>query len=252
MKKWFSIQQVTIIVLFTWITGCLMGVVAMKLATFGQATPPPGTPLVQCPATYTATMPVPTSLVMPQASSTLPAPTFASPPPLSTATATSTPPALLPTSTEPDPLTPPPPTLPRAITPTPEPSTPITLTLTAEEVTSLAQQEAAQAGPDQVTVRDPIITITEQEMQLTGQVTNLGIFSNGDLQVVGVPFIEDGELRFQVTRATVNKIPLPKSLFPEIESVVNRVLARSLSGVDAQEVSLSQGAITLTLLPWPP
>jgi hypothetical protein len=250
MKKGFSIQQVTIIVLFTLTLGCLMGVVAMKIAAIGQPDAAGGLSVVQCPPTHTPTMPAPTSTVTPEPSLTLPVATLVAA--LPDPTATLSPTTLLPTPV--DPVTPPPslPPLPQARTATPMLSAPITLTLTAEQVTSLAQEEAAQAGPGQVTIRDPVVNITEQNLELTGQVTNLGFFSNGDLKVVGVPVVEGEELRFRVTRASVNNIGLPQGLFPDIEDVVNRVLARSLLGYDAQEVALSQGFITLIVLPWSP
>jgi hypothetical protein len=250
MKKGFSIQQVTIIVLFTLTFGCLMGVVAMKIAAIGQPDAAEGAPVAQCPATHTPTMPAPTFTVTPEPTSTLPVatPVAALPDP----TATLSPTALLPTPVEPTASPADLPPLPQARTATPASSSPITLTLTAEQVTSLAQEEAAQADPGQVTIRDPVVNITEQNLELTGQVTNLGFLGSGNLKVVGVPVVEDDELRFRVTRASVNGIGLPQSLLPDIEDAVNRVLARSLLGYDAQEVALSQGLITLTVLPWSP
>jgi hypothetical protein len=244
MNARFSLQQVIIVSLFAFIVGCVAGAIVVGVASVGPPSVAENTLAAEHTPTHSPTILEPTSVVLNEPPSNTP---------FNTPTVTIlVEPTARPTSTSTlkhsDHATP---TLPKAKTATPTLSTSVTITVTAEEATSLAQEEANQAGPDELAIQDPVVSITEQYLELTGRVVNLGLFGSGELRVIGVPVVEDGELHLRLMTATVNNVDLPRSLFPGIESTVDRVLARSLFGYDAQEVVLGDGLMTLVVLPWP-
>lgn len=247
MNTRFSLQQVIVVSLFTFIVGCIAGAIVMGIAMMRSPYVVKATVAAEYTPTHSPTVLEPTPAVLDEPPTSTPSNTPAvttSIEPTIQLTFTSTREhSTTATSTLPP--------LPKARTATPTLSTPVTITVTDEEATSLAQEEADQAGPDELAIQDPVVSITEQYLELTGRAVNLGLFGSGDLRVVGVPVVEDEELRFRVMTATVNNVDLPRSLFPDIESTVDRVLARSLFGYDARDVILGDGVMTLVVFPWP-
>jgi hypothetical protein len=162
-------------------------------------------------------------------------------------TPTLTPGALIHSTVTPTPLT-------GEMTATPVPSSSVTITVTAEQVAALIQERAESSeiadddGPE-LTMRDPVVHITDEYVELTGKAGSPG-FGDIDFHVVGVPLVEDGELHFHVTAATVNGIPLPKNMVLEMGNGLGQMLSQALSGgCEVQEVILSDGLITLVTLP---
>lgn len=132
---------------------------------------------------------------------------------------------------------------------------PVPITVTAVNMASLLKEQAQSGevadddGPGELTMRDPVVTITDEYVELSGKAGSPG-FGDLDIHVVCVPVVEDGELHFHVTAATVNGIPLPENMILQIESGLDQMLSQSLSGgCEVQEVIMSDGLITLVTLP---
>lgn len=97
-------------------------------------------------------------------------------------------------------------------------------------------------------MRDFDINVTDEYIELIGQASSSS-FGDIDFHVVGVPMVEDGELNFHVTAATVNGIPLPRNMIPQMEGGFDQMLLQSLSGgYEVQEVILGDELITLVTL----
>jgi len=137
-----------------------------------------------------------------------------------------------------------------AATPVPPPS-PVTITMTEEELTALVIEGLENAGEDAtggLTIFDPVVTITNQQIELDAVTTTL----LGDMNVylATVPVVENGELSFHVTEATVSGISLPDRVISQIEGELDQMLSHWVSGEsDIQEVILSDGQITMVVLP---
>lgn len=132
----------------------------------------------------------------------------------------------------------------REMTATPVPSSPVTITVTAEQVAVL-MQEGAESNSPVLTMRDPVVQITDEYVALTGKVSRPG-FGALDLYLVCVPVVEDGELHFQVTAATIEGRSAPRNIILEAQNGLDQLLSQSLSGgYEIEEVILSDGLITL-------
>jgi len=83
--------------------------------------------------------------------------------------------------------------------------------------------------PSGLTMRDFDINVTDEYIELIGQASSSS-FGDIDFHVVGVPMVEDGELNFHVTAATVNGIPLPRNMISQMEGGFDQMLLQSLSG----------------------
>jgi uncharacterized protein YpmS len=134
----------------------------------------------------------------------------------------------------------------------PEPSPFVTITMTAEQMTALIQENVVgreiTGGGFELTIHDPAVYITDEYVELTGKASSPGL-GDLDFRIAGVPVAEDGALRFLVTCVTVGGFPLPADMIAQIESGLDQaVLSQSLpAGYEVREVILSDGLITLVV-----
>ena len=134
----------------------------------------------------------------------------------------------------------------------PEPSPFVTITMTAEQMTALIQENVAgreiTGGGFELTIHDPAVYITDEYVELTGKASSPGL-GDLDFRIAGVPVAEDGALRFRVTGVTVGGFPLPANMIAQIESGLDQaVLSQSLpAGYEVREVILSDGLMTLVV-----
>jgi len=131
---------------------------------------------------------------------------------------------------------------------TPGPPSPVTITMTQEELTSLVKEWAESADTGEFPIYDPVVYITEEHIELTA-VTS-GPLGDMDVLLVGVPAVENGDVHLRVTSATVGGIPLPRQVTSQIERELDDTLSEWLSGgAEVQEVILGEGQITVMVLP---
>ena len=142
----------------------------------------------------------------------------------------------------------------KEMTPTPVSSSPVTITMTEEELTALVKEGMESAEGDAgdatggLTIFDPVVTITNKQIELDAVTT--GLLGDMDLYLATVPVVEDGELHFHVTAATVSGISLPQNVTAQIEGELDQMLSQWLSGgSEIQGVTLSDGQISVVLLP---
>jgi len=137
---------------------------------------------------------------------------------------------------------------------TPVSSSPVTITMTEEEMTALVKEGLESAEGDAsdatggLTILDPVVTITNKQIELDAVTTTL--LGDMDLHLATVPVVENGELHFHVTAATVRGISLPENVISQIEGELDQMLSQWLSGgSEVQEVTLSDGQMSVVLLP---
>ena len=131
---------------------------------------------------------------------------------------------------------------------TPGPPSPVTITMTQEELTSLVKEWAESADTSELPIYDPVVYITEEHIELTA-VTS-GPLGDMDVLLIGVPAVESGEVHLRVTSATVGGIPLPRQVTSQIERELDDTLSEWLSGgAEVQELTLGEGQITVVVLP---
>jgi hypothetical protein len=142
------------------------------------------------------------------------------------------------------------PPLPKAVTATPVPLPSTTITITEVYATQLARNAASKSSPGELTIQNPTVNITSQYLEFTGRGVNLDLIGDGDIRIVGTPMVQDSKVHIEITQATINKFPLPSALFPQIEEMVDNALAQALINYDAKEITMEEGVLTLTVVPW--
>jgi len=122
----------------------------------------------------------------------------------------------------------------REMTATPVPPSPVTITMTEEDLTSLVKEGLESAEGDAgsatggLTIFDPVVTITNKQIELHAVTT--GLLGDMDLYLATVPVVENGELHFHVTAATVSGISLPQNVVSQIEGELGQMLSQWPSG----------------------
>ena len=123
--------------------------------------------------------------------------------------------------------------------------------MTEEELTALIKEGLESVDEDAtggVTILDPVVTITNEQIELDAVTPTL--LGEMDLFLATVPVVENGELSFLVTAATVSGISLPQNAISQIEGYLDQMLSQWVSdGSEIQAVTLSDGQITMVVLP---
>ena len=139
----------------------------------------------------------------------------------------------------------------KELTATPVLPSPITIRMTEEELTALIKEGLESVDEDAtggVTILDPVVTITNEQIELDAVTPTL--LGEMDLFLATVPVVENGELSFLVTAATVSGISLPQNAISQIEGYLDQMLSQWVSGgSEIQAVTLSKGQISVVLLP---
>jgi hypothetical protein len=123
-----------------------------------------------------------------------------------------------------------------------EPQQPGALTISDAQATELAEQALAsntQALPIQVS--KPSVTFTPDAVTLSAEVQDSGT----QLEVAGVPEVQDGQVRFRLTSLKLGGFEVP-FYRNEVEDTINNLFEQMLAGQRVQSVQLGNGTLTVT------
>jgi uncharacterized protein YpmS len=124
-------------------------------------------------------------------------------------------------------------------------STPVTLTFTEADITSMLDQQLKQM-PTQI-LTNPQVHLQNQMVELTGHV-NQGMIS-GDVDVKFQVLIdENGQPKIKLVSANLGSIPIPSSMVNPIISSIDLSKLTDSSGVHykIQSLDISNGKLTVT------
>lgn len=114
------------------------------------------------------------------------------------------------------------------------------LRVTNEEITSLVVTELTETG--QLPVSNPQIWFTAGQMYLSGQVRAFGVL-NLDSFIVATVFVENGQMRMEVTEAQMGPFDFPATLLESITDTMNETLAdiTTASNIELTRVEILEG-----------
>ena len=136
------------------------------------------------------------------------------------------------------------PPLPKAMTATSPGFVTETLVLTEEEINSIVASYSNAGYP--VTLQD--VQITTQQVQVNGALN----YENyqGDLEVSGVPYVQNRQLRIQLDDIALDGQSLPQFLYPTVEDQIDIFFEELTSGYFIQSVELQDGRMVMMVVPW--
>ncbi len=137
--------------------------------------------------------------------------------------------------------------LPRAMTATPQPKTPEQMVFTDSSATQLLKEQIAQSQSEVPILVDSVVFAPEQ-VTMSGDIDYMGV--QGRVQLSGKPIVAENRLRVQLTSLRLDGEDLPDLLYPSVEAEINAYFDEVLQGYDVLGVTLAQGQMTVTLLPW--
>lgn len=124
-------------------------------------------------------------------------------------------------------------------------STPISITLSDQELTSLLVKNQVLAGNENFTLANPSAVILPDGIHLSAELTKP---LNAKLTVIGKPAIQDGKFIFSLSDTKIGKINVPKFLNNGLEQLVNRLVTNRLndSNIIYDNAIIGSHVITLT------
>lgn len=137
------------------------------------------------------------------------------------------------------------PPLPRAMTATPVISESQSIVLGDDEVTESAREFMANSDS---LMRVAEVSFSESGIRLNGEIDAMGY--QGPLDIEGVPYVEDRQIRFRVTGMQLDGEVLPQFMYPLVEAEMNAVFDELTFGYDVQTVEVKQGEMLITLQAW--
>lgn len=136
------------------------------------------------------------------------------------------------------------PPLPQAMTATPRPR--------ETEVYVLTEAELNRAAQEQSTVVTPLIVegvdIQATQMQVRGTIDYLGY--QGQIDLYGAPYVENGGLKFRLSSITLDGQTLPPAIYPIVEEQIDMMFSQLMTGYDVTSVELAEDQITVAVIPW--
>lgn len=136
------------------------------------------------------------------------------------------------------------PPLPKAMTATPSTPEGQVLIITEDEINSIVSGVSGAGNP--LVVRE--VRITSQQVQMSGEISYSGY--QGNLEIVGTPYVQNHRLGFQLASVAFDGQRLPEFLYPTVEEQINLFFDQLSSGYDIESVELQDGRIVLMVVPW--
>jgi hypothetical protein len=123
-----------------------------------------------------------------------------------------------------------------------QPGQPFILTMSDDEVTSLAATELAKY--DEVPVAEPRIWFSQGRVHGTGRLVNV-LPVETSVYIVASASVQDGKLQVEIEEATAGSLPLPASVLDVISQSISETVDELQLHVDVTGLEIREGEATL-------
>lgn len=122
----------------------------------------------------------------------------------------------------------------------------ITITFTEEELNQAITLREGAAVEQSLDLQEPSLSFSDGNVLLTGQIQQP---LSGELRATFQPVVEAGQLRFNLTAASIGGIAVPTAVLGTVEAALNTSLATVTAGLPANytlsDINVSEGTLTV-------
>ena len=122
----------------------------------------------------------------------------------------------------------------------------ITITFTEEELNQAITLREGEAMEQTLDLQEPLLSFSDGNVLLTGQIQRP---IRGELRATFQPAVETGQLRFNLTAASIGGIAMPTAVLGAVEAALNTSLATVTAGLPADytltDINVRDGSLTV-------